>query len=49
MNSKVLVIDDDQAMCELIEDYLRVGGADVTWRLRAEDAHTASSAASSGG
>ncbi len=38
MTSKVLVIDDDQAMCELIEESLRASGFDVTWRLRAEDA-----------
>jgi two-component system response regulator HydG len=36
--SKVLVIDDDKNMCELIQDGLASTGTDVEWRLSAEEA-----------
>jgi two-component system response regulator HydG len=38
MNGRVLVVDDDQAMCELIEADLRRRGFDVTWHTSAEPA-----------
>ena len=36
--SRILVVDDDQGMCELIEDGLTNSGIEVQWRLRGEEA-----------
>jgi two-component system response regulator HydG len=36
--SKVLLIDDDESMCRLIEDGLSRSGVQVEWRLRGEEA-----------
>jgi DNA-binding NtrC family response regulator len=36
--SKILVIDDDESMCKLIEDGLTTRGAEVEWRLCGEEA-----------
>jgi DNA-binding NtrC family response regulator len=41
MNGRVLVVDDDQAMCELIEADLRRRGFEVTWHSAAEPAFEA--------
>jgi len=37
MSRRILVIDDDRSMCELIEDGLQRNGWDVTWSLRGEE------------
>jgi two-component system response regulator HydG len=37
MTTRVLVIDDDQSMCELIEQSLQSIGHEVEWRLRGEE------------
>src|SRR5689334_22454305 len=36
MSRKILVIDDDQSMCELLHDSLQQRGWEAVWRLRAE-------------
>jgi DNA-binding NtrC family response regulator len=36
--SKILVIDDDESMCQLIADGLTTRGAEVEWRLCGEEA-----------
>ena len=38
MSGKVLVVDDDQSMCELLESSLGRQGFDVTWTSSARDA-----------
>ena len=38
MSGRVLVIDDDASMCELLEAWLSRKGFDVTWRTSAVDA-----------
>ena len=38
MNPALLVIDDEQAMCELLEADLTMRGFDVTWFTSAIDA-----------
>jgi two-component system, NtrC family, response regulator AtoC len=38
MQGSVLVIDDDQAMCELVADGLHARGFDVTWQVCGEKA-----------
>jgi two-component system response regulator HydG len=37
MSRRILVIDDDQSMCELIQDSLQRNGWEVTWRLRGDE------------
>ena len=37
MSRQILVIDDDQSMCELIQDSLQRNGWEVTWRLRGDE------------
>jgi DNA-binding NtrC family response regulator len=37
MNTSVLVVDDDQGMCELLEASLTPAGWDVHWRLRGDE------------
>jgi two-component system response regulator HydG len=41
MNGRVLVVDDDQGMCELIDADLRRRGFEVMWRVAAEPAFEA--------
>ncbi len=41
MRRRILVVDDDRAMCELIESELSRHGCDVCWRTSAEEAFTA--------
>jgi len=41
MNGRVLVVDDDQAMCELIDADLRRRGFEITWHTAAEPAFEA--------
>ena len=38
MNRRVLVVDDDQSMCELIHDSLTKRDYEVEWRTRSDDA-----------
>jgi DNA-binding response OmpR family regulator len=38
MKGKVLIVDDDRAMCDLLDFDLRRRGFMVQWRNRAEDA-----------
>ncbi len=38
MKGRILVVDDDQSMCEVIEAYLQQRGLTVSWRVDAEDA-----------
>jgi two-component system, NtrC family, response regulator AtoC len=40
MTKRVLIVDDDQAMCELIATSLGKRGFEVTWRTSADDAFT---------
>jgi DNA-binding NtrC family response regulator len=37
MSMRILVIDDDQSMCELIQDSLQANGWQVDWRVRGEE------------
>jgi len=37
MSRRILVIDDDQSMCELIQDSLQRNGWEVIWRLRGDE------------
>jgi len=37
MSRRILVIDDDQSMCELVQDSLQRNGWEVTWRLRGDE------------
>src|SRR5688572_9422574 len=37
MSMRILVIDDDQSMCELIQDSLQANGWQVEWRVRGEE------------
>ena len=37
MSRRILVIDDDQSMCELIADSLKQNGWKVVWRLRGDE------------
>ena len=41
MRRRILVVDDDQAMCEMIESGLSRQDCDVCWRTSAEDAFAA--------
>jgi two-component system response regulator HydG len=41
MRRRILVVDDDQAMCELLESDLSGRGFDVDWRVSAHDAFLA--------
>src|SRR5688572_21641656 len=38
MRARILVIDDDQHMCELLEEGLKPAGFEVTWRLASHQA-----------
>ena len=38
MSGRVLVVDDDQSMCELVADGLGARGYDVTWRVSGDEA-----------
>jgi len=38
LESRVLVIDDDQSMCEVLESTLKPHGFDVTWRTAPDEA-----------
>ena len=38
MSVRVLLIDDDQSMCEMMASALQGRGYDVTWRTRGSDA-----------
>jgi len=44
MRTRILAVDDDRAMCEMIEAGLDPYGFDVVWRTRAEDALQAAEA-----
>ncbi len=37
MSRRILVIDDDQSMCELLQESLQRNGWEVVWRLRGEE------------
>ncbi|HWO13850.1 MAG TPA: response regulator, partial [Polyangiaceae bacterium] len=37
MQTRILVIDDDRDMCELLEESLGRAGYQVTWRTRGEE------------
>src|SRR5262245_45970084 len=37
MSRRILVIDDDQSMCELIQESLQRNGWEVIWRLRGDE------------
>jgi two-component system response regulator HydG len=37
MSPTILIVDDDQSQCELLQDALSSRGCDVAWRLRAEE------------
>lgn len=38
MAARILVVDDDQSMCEAIEKSMRLRGFDIAWDTRADDA-----------
>ena len=38
MSGRILVVDDEQSMCEMLETALGMRGFDVAWRVRAEQA-----------
>ena len=38
MNGRVLIVDDEQSMCELIEADMRMRGFTVSWHTSGEDA-----------
>lgn len=40
MNGNILIIDDDQSMCEMLEANLQRRGFSVTWSLSADEAFT---------
>jgi DNA-binding NtrC family response regulator len=40
MNARLLVVDDDESMCELAAEELRLRGHQVAWRLTADEALT---------
>src|SRR3954447_7045136 len=37
MSTRILVIDDDQSMCELIQESLQRSGWQVEWRMRGDE------------
>ena len=38
MEGKVLIVDDDRSMCEMLATDLSRRGFDITWKMSAEDA-----------